>query len=93
MLGKYFMMRMVDYLNIYYQQYMFDFVCLYKCIEWLVCLSYLEGCVILVYIRQIEIIGWGLQKKLGVNCINEWYLGGVFVYIGSYFFLCLQELY
>lgn len=29
---------------------MFDFVCLYKCIEWLVCLSYLEGCVILVYI-------------------------------------------
>lgn len=50
MLGKYFMMRMVDYLNIYYQQYMFDFVCLYKCIEWLVCLSYLEGCVILVYI-------------------------------------------
>lgn len=44
------MMRMVDYPNIYYQQYMPDLACLYKCTEWSVCLSHLEGCVILVHI-------------------------------------------
>lgn len=87
------MMRMVDYPNIYYQQYMPDLACLYKCTEWSVCLSHLEGCVILVHTRQTETIGWGPQKKSGVDCTNEWYLGGVFVYIGSYSSLCLQKLY
>lgn len=51
------MMRMVDYPNIYYQQYMPDLACLYKCTEWSVCLSHLEGCVILVHTRQTETIG------------------------------------
>lgn len=73
------MMRMVDYPNIYYQQYMPDIACLYKCTKWSVCLSHLEGCVMLV--------------QSGVDCTNEWYLGGVFVYIGSHSLLCLQELY
>lgn len=32
-------------------------------------------------------------EKSGVDCTNEWYLRGVFVYIGSHSLLCLQELY
>lgn len=51
------MMRMVDYPNIYYQQYMPDLACLYKCTEWSVCLSHLEGCFMLVHTRQTETIG------------------------------------
>lgn len=83
------MMRMVDYPNIYYQQYMPDLACLYKCTEWSVCLSHLEGCVILVHTRQTETIGWGPQKKSGVDCTNEWYLGGVFVYILAAILSCV----
>lgn len=28
-------------------------------------------------------------EKLGVDCINEWYLGGVFVYILVVIFFCV----
>lgn len=63
MSGKYFMMRMVDYPNIYYQQYMPDLACSYKCTEWSVCLSHLDGCVILVHTRQTETMGRAPQKS------------------------------
>lgn len=55
--------------------------------------SFRRLCYIGSYPRQTETIGWTPQKKSGVDCTNEWYLGGVFVYIGSYSLLCLQELY
>lgn len=57
--------------------------------EWSVCLSHLEGCVILVHTRQTETIGWAPQKKSGVDCTNEWYLGGVFVYILAAILSCV----
>lgn len=69
--------------------------CLFIQMYWMVSLSesFRRLCYIGSYTRQTETIGWGPQKKSGVDCTNEWYLGGVFVYIGSYSSLCLQKLY
>lgn len=51
--------------------------------------SFRRLCYIGSYPRQTETIGWGPQKKSGVDCTNEWYLGGVFVYILAAILSCV----